>query len=148
MADLDVSAVITTLMGDLELEDPENGYELGKDSFSTRNVTYRKVEVSGDFTEGTDVDRSVRGNVTESLAVYVAGDTTYQFQMRVMQLTDALEQLAFTITRRVGDAQEVWNCVTSDYTVETSQEFLVAKIGLVRATINRKPRTMWTQVTP
>jgi hypothetical protein len=144
--DLALSVTISTVLGPLELEDETNGYWLHKESFGTRNVSYRRVEVSGDFTEGTDVDRALRANVTEMLSVYVTGGTAYQFQARLKVLTDALEQLAFTLTRVVGDAQEVWNCVASDYSLETSQELMVARLGLLHAQVQRKPSVVLSQV--
>lgn len=137
---------ISTALGPLALEDEANGYELHKDTFGTRNQSYRKTEVSGDWTEGTDVDRAVRENVVESVAVYVSGATHYQFATRLKALTDALEQLQYTITRQIGDLQEVWRCVPADYTVETGQELIFATMGLVRAQVPRKPAVTMTQV--
>lgn len=144
--DLAVSVVIDTLLGPLELEDLASGYELHKETIGLRATSYRKVEVSGDFTEGTDTQRAVRANVTEQLSVWVAGTTQFEFQTRVRALTDALEQLSYTITRTVGDAIEVWQCTTADYSLETSQEFLVATIGLIKATVPRKPAVALSQV--
>ena len=146
--DLALSCVISTVLGPLQLEDEAHGYWLHKESFGTRNISYRKIEVAGDFTEGTDVDRALRGNVLEALGVYVAGATTYQFATRLKALTDALEQLQFTLTRIVGDAQEVWTCVASDYTVETSQELMVARLGIVHAQVGRHPSVVLSQVSP
>jgi hypothetical protein len=138
-AQLDLSCVIETAAGPLQLQDPESGYELAKESLASRSVNYRKIEVSGDFTEGTYTDRRVRGNVTESLSVYVAGESAYEFRQRVRRLTDALEQLAFTITMRVEDATETWRCTCADYSIDTTQEFMFATIGLVKATVPRLP---------
>jgi hypothetical protein len=144
--DLAVSVAISTVLGPLELEDEDNGYWLHKESLGTRNISYRKLEISGDFTEGTDVDRALRANVVEALGVYVTGLTPYQFATRLKALTDALEQLQFTVTRIIGDAQEVWSCVSSEYSVETSQELLVARMGIVHAQVQRKPTVALTQV--
>jgi hypothetical protein len=144
--DLDLSVVVETLAGPLELEDPDNGYELGKSSLGTRAVSWRKQEINAEYVEGTYLNRAVKENITEPLEVYVAGSTTYEFQTRMSVLLDAFGQLAYTITRRIGDAQEVWNCTVADYSVETSQEFLVARIGKVTANVPRLPTVVLTQV--
>ena len=147
MSDLTLSVVIETLLGPLELEDPPNGYELHTDTFNSRSVSHRKTEVIGDWTEGGDVDRSLRDNITESLAVWVGGATTFEFQTRLKVLTDAFEQLSYPVTRTVGDLREVWSCRPSDYTIETSQPYLVAKVGLVKVQLVRKPAVTMSQVT-
>lgn len=145
--DLVASVVVETALGPLELEDPTGGYELHKEAIGTRSVSHRKLEVAGDWSEGTDVDRSVRENITETLSVWVGGATHYEFETRLKALTDAFDQLRYSITRTVGDSRAVWTCTPGDYTIETSQEFMVAKVGLVRAQIPRKPAVVLTQVT-
>jgi hypothetical protein len=140
---LDLSVVIDTALGPLELEDAVGGYEIGKASFATAPTTWRKQEISAEY-----VDRAVRENVQEALEVYVSGSTQFEFQTRVSALLDALGQLVYTITRRIGDAQEVWSCTVADYSLETQQEFLVATIGKVTARVPRLPTVTRTQVVP
>lgn len=144
--DLEVSVVIQTPLGDLELEDAENGYEVGKAAFASSQVSWRKQEINAEYVEGAYTNRAVRENVQETLEVYVAGLTQFEFQTRVRALTDAFGQLTYTITRTIGDAQEVWNCTVADYTVETSQEFLVATIGKISARVPRLPTAELSQV--
>lgn len=146
--DLVVSCEIETPLGPLQLEDPEGGYELHKESFSTRAVSKRNIEVTGDWTEGSDIDRSLRNNVTETLSVWVGGATQWEFQSRVNALTAALDQLAYSVTRVIGDAQEVWDCRPAEYTIETQQEYYVATTGLVKAQVPHKPAVVLTQVAP
>jgi hypothetical protein len=145
---LDLSVVIDTALGPLELEDAVGGYEIGKASFATAPTTWRKQEISAEYVEGTYVNRAVRENVQEALEVYVSGSTQFEFQTRVSALLDALGQLVYTITRRIGDAQEVWSCTVADYSLETQQEFLVATIGKVTARVPRLPTVTRTQVVP
>lgn len=144
---LHVSVVIATPTGPLELENPAGGYEIGKDSFARSSRSWRKQEISNEYTEGTYVNRAVLENVVEPLSVYVSGDTQFEFQERMRRLVDAFGQLQYTISRLIGDHEEVWACTVADYTVETSQEFLFATIGRVDAQVPRLPTSVSNQVT-
>lgn len=145
---LDVSVVVEAPTGPLEVEDPANGYWLHKDSFASKGVSFRKLDLEGDYVEGADVLRAVPGNVTETLAVFVKGETNYELLTRVKVLTDAFHQLQFTITRVTGNAQEVWSCRTSQYSIETEQAFQHATLAIVRAQVPRLPSVALSEVTP
>ena len=144
---LGVSVVVETPTGPLEVEDPANGYWLHKDSFASKSVTFRKLDLEGDYVEGADVLRAVRGNTTESLVIFVKGASHFEMATRVKILTDAFEQLQFGITRIIGNAQEVWSCRTSQYAIETEQAFQHATLAIVRAQVPRLPSVTLSEVT-
>jgi hypothetical protein len=146
VSDLDVSLQLMTPGGWLELEDPDNGYELHKDSFATRSVSHRKQEAASDWIEGSYTARSVRENVVEEIVVWVSGATHFVMDARVDALLAGLEQLSYPVIRRTTDLQETWSCTVADYTIETSQEYSMATLALVRAKVPRLPAVDKVQV--
>ena len=146
MADLDVSAAILAPTGWIELEDPEGGYELHKESFGKRSYSHRKTEVESEWVAGTYTTRSVRANVNEDLAVWVAGATPFETRMRLDALLKGLDQLSYKIRFRNVDVQETWSCFPADYQLECSQELRLARLVLVRATVPRLPAAQIAQV--
>ena len=146
--EIDISVMIETPTGWLELEDEANGYTLGADSFASSATTHRKTEINSEWMEGTFVSRAVRENVTETVAVYVSGDTPHQLAMRLEKLTDGFNQLSYAIVVRSADIADTWSCWVSDYTVATKTEMRHATIAMVTATIPRLPGTTKTKVYP
>lgn len=146
MSDLDVGFALHTPTGWIELEDPAGGYELHTDSFAARSVSHRKNEVSNNWVGGEYVSRSVRANVLEDVAFYVGGSTAFECRERVQVVTDTFDSLHFQARMRIEDYQETWNCVTSEYTLESNQPLIVAKLVLVRAKIPRHPQVFVEQV--
>lgn len=147
MADLDVSASVLAPTGWIELEDAANGYELHKDSFARRATSHRKTEVANEWVPGTYVTRSVRESVSEDVVVYVRGASPFELSERVSALTDAYDQLAYSFKLRIGDLEQTWSCASpADYTVETQQEFWIATLAVVRATVPRLPAMTIAQV--
>lgn len=148
MTDLDVAFELETAIGWVQLEDFENGYELHREAFSTKSVSHRKTEVPGEWIEGTPVSRSLRDSIVEDLSVWVGGETHFVMRERLKVITDALESLSYRARYRVEDYQETWTCTPADYTLESEQAFVVAKVVLVRAKVPRYPSALIEQVTP
>lgn len=151
MADLDVTASILTADGWLSLEDDAggavHGYWLHQTSLSQQSQTHRNVTTSNSWVPGTFAVSSVPDNVQETLCVWVRGATAYEFRTRVQTLIDALDQPSFSVLYQIEDLEELWTCpVPADYQISTQQEFRVAKIGYVTATINRLPQVTLTQI--
>lgn len=137
--DIVVSCIISTGTGPLQLENESAGYVLERSSLEEFRTSWRKHEVNNDWVEGSYVIGAVKENVTEPLAVYVTGDTVAQFRSRLNLLTAALDQLQYTVVVLEGGVSETWRCSMADYTVRTSQELRLAKMGLVTAQVPRKP---------
>lgn len=148
MRTLALSAQIETTEGWLELEDPENGYSLHKDSFSQQQVTRRKQEIEGEWVEGSFTTRSVRNNVTETLAVWVEGATPWEARQRRERLLNALGQLSYQFKLKDEDELQTWDCQPADYSLEAGQELRFARLVLVRAQVPRLPEVLYTQVAP
>lgn len=145
--EISLSAVISTVNGDLELEDEANGYKLHSDSLAQAAVTHRTVTANSPWLEGTYVTDSVRDNTTEALVVWVIGPTHFLWRSRMQALTDALDQLSYTIAVTIDDAVMGWVCPTpADYTIETQQEYIHATRGVVRAQVMRLPQVSLTRI--
>jgi hypothetical protein len=134
---LKIGARMTTNMGWLDLND--GPYRLEASAFAERTVSWRKREVQSDYVEGTFIVNAVRENVTETLNVWVRGETHYELAMARERLEDALCQLTYRISFRTSDVTRYWECSVADYTVATQREFQHACIALVRATVPRHP---------
>lgn len=137
--DLDLECSIEGPAGWIVLEDEANGYSLESSSFGEASTTHRKTEVSSEWIEGSFVVRSVRENVTETLAVYVTGATPYELATRLAALTNALEQNSFILTTRWGNLAETYYCSVADYKVTASQPLRFATMALVTATVPHLP---------
>lgn len=146
MADLEVFASILTPTGWIELEDEPNGYWLHKDAFAKKAVSHRKREVSSEWVAGTFVADAVRENVIEDVVVYVQGRTPYEMRQRLDALTDGFDQLSYKMTLTEGDLEETWQCNLADYSIECGQEFRLARLAIVRASVPRLPGVTTRQV--
>lgn len=144
--DLGLRVRIQTPAGWLELEDEQGGYEMHAEAFATQQVAHRKVDIEGDYVEGSYTVRSVRGQVTEALAVWVTGATSFDLATKVAALTAGLESISYVVEVTLGDSQETWTCSPADYTIESSQPFKFATVALVRATVPRLPAVSRIQV--
>lgn len=141
--DLDVSLLMQLPGGGwLELEDPGNGYSLGKDTFSSRSITHKKVEIDSPWLEGSFVNRAYRNNVIETVAVYVSGSSAETFLQRMRALEDLFSRPQYNMQIRIESRTELWRCQSADMTIETSQELMVAKSALVRAQVPRMPQVV------
>jgi hypothetical protein len=137
MADPVFTCTISTTSGPLNLM--AGPYDLEASSFAESAVQWRKQEVENAWVEGTFLTGAVRGNVTETLAVWVEVATEAARLAAVKALTDALEQLSFTLTFGVDGQSTTWQCQASDYAVRTEQSFRFGRITLVRAEVPRLP---------
>lgn len=146
MSDLLPSVRIQGLLGWIELEDEAAGYELHADSFASKQVSLRKTEAEGDWVEGSYTTRAVKGNITEPLVVLVTGTSVYECQVLTKALTDALEQLQFSLEVTLGDSKETWRCFASEYTIESSQPLMFADKVIVRASVPHLPTVVREQV--
>ena len=124
----------------IELEDPDAGYELHADTYGSRQVTHRKIEVSSEWIEGEYTQRSLRSNVSETVAVWVYARNANGLMDNVDRLTNALDQPSFRIYLQIANNRQVWYCQSADYQIETSQPMLFARQALVRATVPRLPK--------
>ena len=135
---LDLTARISAPSGWIDLN--YSPYRLEASTFGERSVSWRKREVSSEFVEGTFVVSAVRENVTETLAVWVKGESEFDLQTNLDKLCGALEQLSYRLMQRHGNSAVYYDCTVADYTVTESREFKHAGIALVRASVPRHPQ--------
>lgn len=145
MSDIDVSFQLLTPTGWIELEDPENGYELERGSFATRSVSHRSNIVNSEWVAGSYASRSVRDNITEDVSFYVGGATTFECRTRMQAVLEGFEALTYQAIMRIEDYQETWTCIPADYTLESDQPLIAATLVLVRAKIPRHPAALVEQ---
>lgn len=146
--ELEVACRIQSPTGWLNLQDPSGGYELEVSTVGERAVAHRKVEASSGWMEGSYYTRTVRENVTETLAVYVFGSSAADYDAKEKALTDAFDQLSFQVIMSVGNSQKIWDCWVSDYTITTSRDHRFYKMGLVNAQVPRMPTVKTRTITP
>lgn len=146
MADLDIAMAIQAPSGWVELENLPGGYQVHKESRAEQATSWRKQEISSNFVEGTYVNDAVRENVTETVAVYVYGPTSFDLQARVKVLTDAFSQIRYSMRFRDGNLLTTWDCGVADFTVQTPQEMINATMAVVRAQVPRRPSVTTAKV--
>lgn len=145
--DLSVSCRIQTPSGWLEVEDEANGYTLHSDTRGTRSVTRRTKEVKGEWVAGAFAQRSVPENVSETLAIWVSGATTFEFQDRMQVLEDAFDQLVWSVEFTIGDSKETWSIAEpAEYQITTQREFWIARTGYITAQVPRLPTVLREQI--
>lgn len=126
----------------LQLQDPAAGFELHAETFSTKTVTHKKVDVESEWIEGSWTQRSLRNNITEMVSVWITGRSGAEMMGRVRRLTNALDQPSFRIYWEVDGYKELWYCQSADYTIESSQPMLFARQVLVKASVPRLPKVV------
>lgn len=137
MADLALVCTITAPGGTLDLEAAP--YALERGAFEEAQVSWRKQEATSPWVEGTFITHAVRENITRPLNVWVSAATDAALETAISELTDALEQLSFTITFGVTGSTTTWRCQMADYSIRREQGHRVAKTALVSAQVPTKP---------
>lgn len=136
---LSLSVLATTPSGTLELND-RDAYRVEGTSFSEQSVTKRRSMAENPFLEGEYPVNAVRGNVTESLKVYVYGATHAEFHARIAALKEVFDQARFTVTKTIEGSAVVWSCYSSDYQMTTQREYVHARMGLLSVNLLRHPQ--------
>lgn len=121
--------------------DVNNGtsYKVSKGSFEESTTTFRREEVTSPFVEGKFTVNALRENVSEKLSIRVSGADTISVQNNVTALINAVKANQFLIQVTLGNAQQIWFCFASDYSVNTQMEYLHARQALVNVTVTRYP---------
>jgi hypothetical protein len=139
-ADLDLNVKVAGPGGWISLEDDQY-YALHADSFSSAGTSWRKIDVNAPWLEGSYTVGAVRENVTETVAVWVRGETHYVWRCNMAALEEAFTQVNYMLMKRIEDLVEYWTCPSpADFTIETQREFVHARIGVFRAQVIRLPR--------
>jgi len=136
---IDLTVLIASPTGMLNLN--TYPYRISGESFASETTSHRKTEASNPYVEGTFVVNTVRENIGTSLAVWVYTDPPNRNELlrALGALKDALDQAFFTVTLTVNGGTQLWNCVTSDYNVESQRELVHATRAKLVAQLNRLP---------
>lgn len=122
----------------IDLNDRLN-YQLEGSSFGERSVTVRTGELTNALVSGSFATAALPENITETVAVWVRGSSSYDVRAKEEALADAFTQVSYRFLKRVGNASEYWICLPASYKIATQREFLHAGISLFTATVPRRP---------
>lgn len=137
--DLDLSAKVAGPSGWVDLEDGLY-YSLHAESFGESGTSWRKKDLNADWIEGSYTVSAVRENVTETVSVWVRGETHFEFRTKVEDLITCFSQLNYLFMKRIEDVAEYWTCPSpADYTIRTQHEYIHARIGVFAAQVIRLP---------
>lgn len=143
MPTLDINCTITAPSGTLDLNQ-EGVYKLEATAFGDRAVQQRKTTAKNPFVEGEFVVHSVKENITEVLAVYVYATTPLLLRQRVVALTDAFDQIQYSLVFRHGTTTSTYTCQTADYSIRQQHEYRHALLALVTAQVPRRPTVVYS----
>lgn len=138
---LDAKAWVYTGTGWLLLEDEANGYKLEASTREARQVSWRRQEIAGTWTEGTYTVHAVKENITETVGVWVRAATHAQLGTRIQVLLDAFSQLTYSMFWQEEGLGERWRCFCSDVQISTNRELQHARVALVKFSVPRLPST-------
>lgn len=140
---LSLSCTITAPTGTLQLEQP-GVYKLEKSTRDNRQVAHRKIEAANPFVGGSFVVHAVPENVTENVSVYVYANTALLLKDRVKALTDAFDQVSYTMTFRTENVTETWRCSVADYMIQSGHELQHNFMALIKASVPRNPKVTYS----
>lgn len=140
---LPVQARIITSGDSIELQTAP--YRLEAAAFGERQVSHRKTEQKNRYVEGTFISDAVRENVMETVNVFVDGGSARGLRLAVDRLTEAFEEISYTIRQVFDDNIENWNCFLADYTIRTPHEFRFSTKALVTAQVPRLPQVYYEE---
>lgn len=140
-SDLLVRARVSTSQGWLDVND-HYGYELEADTLNNRQVSHRKQEVQHPYVPGTFVVSSVAENVTETVSIWVRGQSHYEMGQRIAALEDAFSQLQYYMEWIVENHLTTWFCQVADYQINTQREYRHARVAKFVAQVPRYPTVM------
>lgn len=110
---MELSAVVSTETGDLELEDP-GAYRII--TWGAGPVLWRRETVASPFVHGSTLVRAVKENPVMVLSVLVEGSDSEDLAEKTATLLRAFEQFRYTLNVTVNDTEYEWVCQPADYT--------------------------------
>lgn len=134
MSDIFLSVTLSTPGGPLELNALPH-YYVGENSFNELAQTKRRNEAQSPFIDGSYVYNARKENRTEALEVYVTGATIHERETLQRAVTDALDQLHFTMVRILEDSKTTWNCYASDWSISSSRALVHSRMCTIKATV-------------
>ena len=142
MTDLSIAALVSRdlLHGgptDLDINDGTT-YLLGT-RIMDGQVTWERTQVKGPWTDGDFTVNRRRGNVIDTVTVWVNGQSQAALSGNISQLITAFSQDTFTLSIAMGGAQYAWTCEAADYSVAMEHANVINKKVLVTFSVPRYP---------
>lgn len=136
--DTDFHCRMTGPDGWINLDDHEN-YIIASDSFAGSAMVWRRNQVTSPYVAGKFTASAIPDQVTESVNVYVLGESQTELQINLANLIDAVSQPAFELQWSADNATYIWECDCADYTIDFVNTNLYARQLSVKLQIPRNP---------
>ena len=114
-------------------------FTVAEGSFTGEAVTWRRKEDKPEFLEGSYLISALRENVMRPLNVYITGGSQYDTMVARHKMEELFSQRSFQMVRTVENASVLWQCQTSDWTMESDRPLLHAKKVLMRIQVPCHP---------
>jgi hypothetical protein len=138
-------AITTPSGGWLNLNDTIN-YRMTADSFSTYSQSWRRTEVTSPWIAGKYLVHAVPDAVEEAVSVYVMGSSQIQMRSGIDYLIACATQLSYQIRYELDEIRITWDCLASDFSVETSRELLNNAMSVVKLSVTRQPQVLLERI--
>jgi len=88
---------------------------LGSETLAQTQQSLRNHTVSSSMYDGDFIVHTTKGNVTETVQVYVLGADHVHIGDNVNKLVEAFTQSTFLVRRTFGNDIEIWRCFPAEY---------------------------------
>lgn len=130
---------------EISLNDGAN-FRMAASDWGNKQQTLRRIEVESPYYDGTYPVHSTKGNVNENISVYVYGFSQNHVTENLLLLEELFNQDTYTITVRMDDHLETWNCWPADYAVERSHVFMHNGMAVFKAVVPRHPKVSYEAI--
>lgn len=114
-------------------------YRLGARTLSDETQTKNRLSSSSSMFDGEWIFHTTKSNVSETIEVYVSGETPAETNIKAAELIEAFEQPMYNVRFRIDDYQETWRCFEADYSINRSHTMLHNNKIVVTFSVPRLP---------
>lgn len=104
---------------------------LHADTMAKKSVGLKRVTVSNVYIPGTFTVRAVKDNSTEVVGVYIRSDDDDELESIADYVVGLFTRASFTIMKVKGNRTELMTAQASDYSQDTTREYLHAGLTLL-----------------
>lgn len=102
-------------------------------------MTWNRQVVKSPYVDGEYLVNAAKGSIQEQFGVQVLAPSQGALQLAIQALIDAFTQFSYVLTVQQDDAVYRFTCQPADYTVDWTQERMMARKALVTFHFNRLP---------
>ena len=128
---------ISTPNGPLEIS--TGLYSIADGTMEVVGTTFRKIEASSAFYEGSWVVSALRENTEWPLNIWVRGANLGEAYPAAQEIGKALAQNVYTVTLQLGNYLFAKTCFAADHSLEASKPLLHASVIQVKAQMTSIP---------